>query len=234
VKSGRQDIAGEERQLGIDLCRQRQQRGVGQGHAHVLGLRAVQAVTAFDPAEQRALDAARGQPACAIEAAPAAHREGADDARAGAQAFDFGADRDDLADELVPQHRAAIEAGLVAAVDVQVRTAQTGDFDAHDRVACDYQLRLRDLGATHRAHSFEDQSLHRMRTSEHGVHEGRDDRYCLQEYEQHRGGQQQHDHRHQPPVGPVPQTAEEFEGRRAGHPDRSQELHVCFRRRAPR
>src|SRR5581483_11650233 len=50
------------------------------------------------------------------------------------------------ADELVAEDRARLEAGRPAVVGEQVRAADRGVRDAHDRVAVLAQLRIRDVG----------------------------------------------------------------------------------------
>jgi hypothetical protein len=52
---------------------------------------------------------------------------------------------DDLAHRLVPQHRARAHLGQIPLEDVQVRPADGGDVDAHDRVGGLLDVGVRNL-----------------------------------------------------------------------------------------
>lgn len=113
--AGGQDV-GHEAELGlVDAGGRPHGRRVGEGHAHVLGLPAVEGRAP----EEQGLRAARREAARAVEARAAAHGEGAHDGVAGPQGRDAGADLVHGSRELVAHDKAG-GGCLVASVYMQL------------------------------------------------------------------------------------------------------------------
>ena len=115
---------------------QRVEAAVGEGHPDPLGLSAVETLVDARVAEQRPVQALRGAAGAAMGARAAARS--CSSRRPGRPARtlrDRRPDRLDDADELVAEDRAVLEARRVAVEREQVRAAEPGRRDPHDRVA---------------------------------------------------------------------------------------------------
>ena len=133
VHPGGHDVAREQGR-GVTTVRHPDQGAPGQGDADELGLPTVEPLAALDPAEQLPHLAARAQPSLAGGAGAAARGEVRDDPIPGSDPLHRAPHLEDLAGELVPQHRPAVEAHLGPAVHVQVRAADGRELHAHDGV----------------------------------------------------------------------------------------------------
>ena len=91
---------------------------------------------------------------------PAAGGEGRDDPVPRNDPLHGTAHLEDLAGELVPQHRPAVEASLGPAVDVQVRAADGRELHAHDGVRGLLDGRFRRLRAGDVFDPLERERLH--------------------------------------------------------------------------
>jgi hypothetical protein len=130
----RQHVAHEHRGLVGHGLRDRPQRAVGVGHPHVLRHAAVELRVDAGVAEQGPVRALSRAAEPAVRADAARDHAGAHHAVALGQRAYAGADRDHLADELVPGHDPELEAGHVAVVREQVGAAQRAGAHLHDRV----------------------------------------------------------------------------------------------------
>ena len=144
-------LVGEVRALDLD------QGAVGLRDADELGLAAVTLATL---AEEAAVDAGGVEAGLAVRAGAVAPGERRDDEVADREVLDVVADLVDHADELVPD-RAVGQVGD-AAVEPEVRSADAGQDDAHDRVGRLGDGRLRPLLDGDVALAVEDRCLHRV------------------------------------------------------------------------
>jgi hypothetical protein len=97
----------------------------------------------------------------AEEAASAAGAERRDDARADRVAARIGPGLDNAADDLVAHDGAVVLTDLAPVIDVEIRTAQAGAFDPHDRVTVVLEPGIGDGFVADRADAAERQCAHR-------------------------------------------------------------------------
>lgn len=153
----RQDVREHERRLVADLLGQHVRRGVGEGHAGVLGLDAVDPV-AQDPASAAQALAVLGFPA---EAAAAAGADAGDQYPvAGTHRGDGRSDLVHGTDGFVPEDPARLDGRHVTLQDVQIGAADGDRVDPHDRVARVLDGRVGNVVPGSLAGAVEDQSLH--------------------------------------------------------------------------
>src|SRR5439155_7859008 len=123
------------------------------------GLRAAQPAAERAGAQVPEVLAQGGLPAPAEPAMAAHDVEGQHDPVAGGEPFDVGADRLHHPDRLVADRLAGGQRGL-AAVEVEVRTADRRGGDAHDRVVSVLDHRVGDVADPDLLHAFVDDGLH--------------------------------------------------------------------------
>ena len=159
-ESSGEHVAGEQRFLLASTRWYAHQGGVRQGHAHQLGLHAVQAAAALEPAEELSLLTARGQAALAVEADSAAGGEGRYHHLARDQPLDLRSHLEHLTQELVTHDGPAVEPRFATVVHVQVRTAHRRQAHAHQGVLGPLQARLGHVEHAHRVHGVEGDGFH--------------------------------------------------------------------------
>ena len=156
--AGRQDVGEHQDLLVVRARRKPVGGGVGEGHPHVLGLRAVDQVTEdpATPAGALAVAALATEATCptgrdARHEHPVATRE----------RLHPGTDRLNRADRLVAEDPTGGDLGGVALQDVQVRPADRRRVDADNRVGVGFGLRVWDVLPVLLTGSVVDECLHR-------------------------------------------------------------------------
>lgn len=137
------------------------QRGVGMRHAHELGLCTWQRGSERGTrAEEGAVGTMPVVSFVAPGASTACREIRRHDLVAEPDALDRATDLDNLADELVPEDGAWLDAGEVATDDVEIRSADARERHAHDGVGRLQESRRRHVGHADLAARLEDYRTH--------------------------------------------------------------------------
>ena len=141
MEAGSHHVAGEQRGIARHPLGNLAQRQVGVGDQHLVGLGALERAERRAMTEDAALVALVEVAAATEEAAPAGRAVAAEHAVSDRHLGHAVGRRDHLADELVADREAGLDADA-AVVDVEVRPADPGRLDADDRVGRTLELRL--------------------------------------------------------------------------------------------